>query len=174
MYLTIKRILFTALRVWLGFQWLDAGIGKVGSPAWTGANAGAAVTGFAQGAIAKAAGESPTVQAWYAGFLESFVVPNAGLFGYLVAWGEVLVGLGLIVGAFTGFAAVAGALMNLNFMLAGTLSSNPVLYTASVVLLFGLAYAQYYGVDAYLRPRVDQAAQERIERIRMRLSRETA
>src|SRR5690606_40540407 len=110
---TFKRLLFGVVRVWLGWQWLQAGIHKVGAPAWTGENAGAAVAGFVNGAIAKAAGENPVVQGWYASFLENFVLPNTKLFGYLVAYGEVLVGIGLILGAFTGFAALAGAFMNL-------------------------------------------------------------
>ena len=36
------------------------------------------------------------------GFLENVVIPNAALFSYLVTFGEILVGLGLIVGLFTG------------------------------------------------------------------------
>lgn len=171
---TFKRLLFGAVRVWLGWQWLQAGIHKVGTAAWTGESAGSAVAGFARGAIAKAAGESPTVQAWYANFLESWVLPNAKVFGYLVAYGEVLVGIGLILGAFTGFAALAGALMNLNFMLAGTLSSNPILYTAAFIVIAGINYAEYYGLDTYLRPRVEQAANEGVKKLKMRFAKESA
>src|SRR5690606_32166609 len=102
---TFKRLLFGAVRVWLGWQWLQAGLHKVGAPAWTGEDAGTAVARFVNGALAKAAGENPVVQGWYASFLERFVVPNTKLFGHLVAYGELLVGIGLILGAFTGFAA---------------------------------------------------------------------
>jgi thiosulfate dehydrogenase (quinone) large subunit len=38
--------LWLILRLYLGYQWLMAGLGKLGNPAWTGANAGAAVSGF--------------------------------------------------------------------------------------------------------------------------------
>lgn len=171
---TTKRVLFSLLRVWLGIQWLQAGIGKVGAPAWTGENAGAAVAGFANGAIAKAAGENPTVQSWFAGFMEAAVLPNATLFGYLVAYGEVLAGVGLILGIFTGFAAAGAALMNLSFLLAGTLSTNPILYTAAFLVLIGLKYAQYYGVDAVMRPKVEMAAEESIKKVRGRLMRSPA
>lgn len=174
MWLKVKRIAFSALRVWLGIQWLEAGMGKVGAAPWTGSQAGAAVTGFVKGAIAKAAGENPTVQGWYATFLDSLVLPNAKIFGYLVAYGELLVGLGLILGAFTGFAAVAGALMNLSFMLAGTLSSNPILYTAAFIVLFGIGYAEYYGLDAFVRPRVEQAAMVGAAKVRAKLARQAA
>ena len=30
----------------------------------------------------------PSVQGWYAGFLENLALPNAGLFNVLVPWGE--------------------------------------------------------------------------------------
>lgn len=166
MWLMIKRILFTGIRVWLGVQWFEAGMHKVGAAAWTGANAGAAVTGFANGAIAKAAGENPVVQGWYASFLEAVVLPNASIFGHLVAWGELLVGIGLIVGAFTGFAAISGMMMNLAFLLAGTISTNPILLVAAIIILAGINYAQFFAVDAYLRPRVEEAADRGIKRLK--------
>lgn len=167
--LTIKRVLFSLLRIWLGIQWLEAGLHKVGVPSWTGEQAGAAVAGFARGAIAKAVGENPAVQPWFADFLESIVIPNAKLFAYLVAWGEVLAGIGLILGAFTGFAAVAAAFMNMMFLLSGTTSTNPILYTAAIVVLAGLSHAQYFGLDYILRPKVEEAAGEGIKRLRARL-----
>jgi len=114
------------------------------------------------------------VQGWYADFLEGFVIPNAARFGPLIAWGEVLVGVGLILGAFTGFAALAGAFMNLNFMLAGTTSTNPILYTAAILVIIGIEYAQYYGLDAYIRPTVERTAEEGFKRLRHRFARTAA
>lgn len=174
MALTTKRVLFSLLRVWLGIQWLEAGLHKVGAPAWTGENAGAAVAGFAKGAIAKATGENPAVQSWFADFLGGAVVPNATLFSYMVAWGEVLAGVGLILGVFTGFAAVGAAMMNMMFMLAGTTSTNPILYTAAIVVLAGISYAQYFGVDAIVRPKVEHVAEEGVKRMRGRLTKSHA
>src|SRR5690606_3751547 len=111
---TFKRLLFAVVRVWLGWQWLQAGIHKVGAPAWTGENAGAAVAGFVNGALAKAAGENPVVQGWDASVVGKSVLLNARLFGCLVGYGEVLVGSGLILEASTGFGALAGALLHLD------------------------------------------------------------
>lgn len=169
MLTTMKRVLFSFVRVWLGVQWFEAGMHKVGAPAWTGDQAGVAVTGFVKGAIAKATGENPAVQSWFAEMLEGAVVPNATLFSYMVAYGELLAGLGLILGVFTGFAALGGALMNLSFMLAGTTSTNPIMYTAGIIVLATLTYAQYYGFDTVLRPRVESAAEEGIKRVRGKL-----
>lgn len=44
-------------------------------------------------------------------FLESVVLPNKVFFGYLVSWGELAIGLALIVGLATRYAAIAGAVM---------------------------------------------------------------
>lgn len=49
-------------------------------------------------------------------------------FAKLIAFGEFLIGLGLLVGALVGIAAFFGSLLNFNFMLTGTTSTNPVLF----------------------------------------------
>ena len=54
------------MRLYLGYEWISAGVSKIGSPAWTGDDAGAALTGFVNGALQKTAGEHPDVQGWYA------------------------------------------------------------------------------------------------------------
>ncbi|WP_449538205.1 DoxX family membrane protein [Ferdinandcohnia sp. Marseille-Q9671] len=137
-------VIWTVLRIWLGIQWLNAGFHKLTD----GFDAG----GFLQGALAKAGGDHPAVAGWYATFLEGFAVPNVEIFNVLIPWGEVLVGLGLILGAATIPALLAGAFMNLNFLLAGTVSTNPVLYTVAMILLFAGAATYYFGVDRFAVP----------------------
>jgi thiosulfate dehydrogenase (quinone) large subunit len=138
------------VRVYVGWQWLEAGWGKLHSPAWVGDSAGAALTGFVKGALAKTAGEHPDVQGWYAAFLESVVLPNASTWSHTVAWGEVLVGVALVIGALTGIAAFFGLFMNLNFLLAGTVSVNPTLFFLSIGLVLAWKVAGFFGVDYYL------------------------
>lgn len=58
-------------------------------------------TGYLQGAIEKSKGAQPAVQSWWASFLQEFAIPNVDLFNTLVTWGEILVGIGLIVGCLT-------------------------------------------------------------------------
>lgn len=140
----IVSLAWTILRVWLGVKWLEAGWYKVVD--------GFEVNGFLQGALAKATGEHPAVQSWYASFIENFAIPNAGIFNVLVPWGEVLVGIGLILGAATIPALLAGAFMNLNFLLAGTVSTNPILMTVAIILLFVGTGATYWGADRFLTP----------------------
>jgi thiosulfate dehydrogenase [quinone] large subunit len=109
------------VRVYLGYLWLVAGWEKLVDPSgvWVGSKAGAAVAGFAQGAMQQTAGDHPQVTGWYAGFLKSVVVPNAADFSYLVTFGESLVGLALILGLFTGIAAFFGGFMNASYIFAG-------------------------------------------------------
>lgn len=137
-------IIWTVIRIWLGVQWLTAGFHKVVGEFDAG--------GFLQGALANATGDNPVVQGWYATFLESFALPNVGLINILIPWGELLVGIGLILGVATIPALIAGAFMNLNFLLAGTLSTNPGLYTIAIILLFTGTASYYYGVDRFLAP----------------------
>lgn len=144
--------LWLILRLYAGWQWLEAGIGKINSPAWTGANAGAAINGFVQGALNKTGGEHPDVQSWYAWFLQNGVLPNARIFSFLVAWGEVLVGIALIIGLFTGIAAFFGAFMNINYLLAGTVSTNPILFVIAIFLVLAWKTAGWLGLDRVVLP----------------------
>src|SRR5215208_6470735 len=90
------------VRVYCGWEWLDAGWAKLQNPAWFGSGAGGALRGFVNGALQKVSGDHPDVTGWYAAFLQNFVLPNATLFANMVAIGEVLVGIALILGALTG------------------------------------------------------------------------
>lgn len=140
------------LRLYLGWSWLSAGWGKIGSPAWTGDNAGAAITGFVNGALAKTGGEHPDVQGWYAWFLNTLVLPYANVWSYLIAWGEVLVGVALIIGLFTGIAALFGSLMNMNYLLSGAVSTNPILLIIAILLILAWKTAGWWGVDRWVLP----------------------
>jgi thiosulfate dehydrogenase [quinone] large subunit len=144
--------LWLVVRLYLGYEWLSAGLTKLGAPAWTGDSAGAAVTGFAKGALAKAGGEHPDVTGWYAGFLNGFVIPNAGLFGWLVTIGELAVGIALILGVLTGIAAFFGIVMNANYLLAGTVSTNPILIILGTLLVLAWRNAGWIGLDRWLLP----------------------
>lgn len=143
---------WAVVRIWLGWQWAVAGWGKVGNPAWV--DGGAALRGYLSRAVAIPETGNPQVTYdWYRAFL-NFLLEGGHYtwFAKLVAWGELLVGIGLIVGAFTGFAALAGAVMNFSFMLAGTASTNPVLFLAAILLIMAWKTAGWIGVDRWLLP----------------------
>jgi thiosulfate dehydrogenase [quinone] large subunit len=142
--------LWFVVRMYVGAEWLLAGWEKVTSPVW-GAS-GKALAGFAAGALAKSSGANPAVQGWYAWFLQHIVLPNAGLFSFLVTWGEVAVGVGILLGILTGIAAGFGVLMNLNYLLAGTVSINPVLGVLGLFLCISWRVCGWIGFDQWLLP----------------------
>ena len=140
------------VRVYVGWQWLEAGWGKVINPAWTGATAGTALTGFLNGSLQKMNGAHPDVSAWYGSFITNFALPHVTIFSYIVAYGELLVGIGLILGVFTGIAAFFGATMNMNFLLAGAISVNPQLLLLELLLIFAWRNAGWVGGDRWVLP----------------------
>lgn len=140
------------LRLYVGYEWITAGWEKYTSSAWAGAQAGSAIGGFFQGALAQTAGAHPNVSSWYAYFLSNVAIPHAAFFSYLVTYGELLVGIGLILGAFTGVAAFFGAFMNLNYLFAGALSTNPLLLFIQLFLILAWRNAGWIGLDRWLLP----------------------
>ncbi len=140
------------LRLPVRYEWLKAAWSKWTEGGWVGEGAGGAVQGFAQGAIAQTTGEHPQVTQWYAWFLENVVIPNAVLFSYLVVFGEILVGLGLIFGLFTGIAAFFGAFMNASLIFAGTAGANPLMFILAILLMMAWRVAGYWGLDRFALP----------------------
>lgn len=144
--------LWLILRVYVGYEWLHAGWGKLHNPAWTGAQAGKAISGFFAGALQKTAGAHPDVSAWYGYFLENVAANHAVFFSYLITYSEMVIGVALILGAFTGIAAFFGAFMNLNFLFAGTVSINPLLFLIQLLLVLAWRNAGWLGLDRWLLP----------------------
>ncbi len=142
-------IIWLVIRVYIGYQWLVAGYDKLINPAWL---SGASMTGFVTGAVKLTGGAHPSVPTWYASFLSAIVLPYPGVWAYLIAFGEVAVGIGLILGLLTGFAAFFGGMMNANYLLSGTLSVNPLLFIFATWLVLAWRVAGYYGLDRWVLP----------------------
>ncbi|WP_342044936.1 DoxX family protein [Bacillus sp. OTU530] len=138
-------ILLAVLRVYVGYTWLVAGWGKI-----AGGNFDA--SGFLQGAVAKATGEHPLVQGWWAVFLKNVAIPNVDVFNTLIPYGEFLVGTGLLIGCFTKTAVFFGMMMNFSYMFSGTTSTNPQLALLSVFILVSAMNAGRYGADGMIMP----------------------
>ncbi len=144
--------LWLIIRLYVGYTWLSSGIGKLGNPAWT--QTGLALKGFWDNAVKVVDPAHPTVAFdWYRGFLQMLL--NSGSytwFSKLVVAGEILIGLALILGVFTGVAAFFGAFMNWNFMMAGTASLNPLLFVLTILLILAWKTAGWWGLDRFLLP----------------------
>jgi len=147
--------LWLLLRLYIGYEWLMAGWGKLTDEngVWIGAKAGTAINGFFIAALKKASGEHPAVSGWYAWFIENIALQHTVIFSYLIVFGEIAVGLGLIVGLFTALAAFFGAFMNFNFLFAGTVSINPLFALIEIFIILAWRTAGYWGLDYFLTKR---------------------
>jgi thiosulfate dehydrogenase [quinone] large subunit len=141
------------VRLYVGYDFLTAGWHKFTTPAWMD-RTGAGIMGFWQGALGTTPAGAPVITFdWYRSFIQLLVDSNsAGWFSYVIVFGELAVGLGLILGAFTGLAAAGGLLMNMAFLLAGTTSTNPILAIMAVLLILAWKNAGYIGLDRWLLP----------------------
>ncbi|HBY94347.1 MAG: DoxX family membrane protein [Ardenticatenaceae bacterium] len=144
--------LWLLVRLYLGWQWVEAGLHKIGDPGWVAG--GESLKGFWARAIAIPENGRPTIAFdWYRDFIAWLLQTNSYTwFGKVIAYGEFLVGVGLIVGAFVGIAAFGGALMNWNFIMAGAASTNGLLFTLAILLMLAWKVAGYIGLDYYLLP----------------------
>ncbi|WP_261303024.1 DoxX family membrane protein [Paenibacillus andongensis] len=158
-------MILTIIRLYVGWQWMTAGWHKI---------AGAKpfdAAGYLKGAIAKPVLESGTtdmVYANYVAFLKSFALPNVGIFNTIVPWGELLVGLGLILGALTTTAIFFGLLMNFMYMFAGTVSSNPWLVLLGFFIIAAGANAGKFGVDHLILPYLHKWFDKLIDRLHLK------
>ena len=146
--------MWLVLRVYVGWNWLSEGINKAQDPTWIGARAGTFLTVWITRSLTKTLGAHPDVQGWYGAFLSSVVLPHAAFWSYLVTFGEITVGIGLIFGIFTGIAAFFGTTMNASYLLAGTVSTNPILFAFGSLLVLAWKTAGWWGADRWLMQRV--------------------
>jgi thiosulfate dehydrogenase (quinone) large subunit len=113
--------------------------------------------GFHPRRVAEFAADNPL--GWYKAFLNGTVLPHASLFATLQAYGEVVVGLGLVLGLFTPLAAVLGLVLSVNYGLATQWMSFGqqgfhLLLTTSMVIFLATAAGRRWGLDQLLVKRV--------------------
>lgn len=145
--------LWLIVRLYIGYNWLTSGWGKINNPGWV--QTGEALKGFWERAVAipDAPARPPIAFDWYRTFLQSLLDSGSYTwFAKLVVAGEILIGLALILGMFTGIAAIFGGFMNWNFMMAGSASTNPVLFFLAVLLVLAWKTAGWWGLDRWLLP----------------------
>ena len=145
--------LWLIVRLYIGYTWLTSGWGKLNNPAWV--QTGEALKGFWQRAVAipEAPAKPLITFGWYRVFLQSLLDSGSYTwFAKLIVGGELLIGLALIFGAFAGIAAVFGAFMNWNFMMAGSASINPVFFFLAILVVLAWKTAGWWGLDRWLLP----------------------
>jgi thiosulfate dehydrogenase [quinone] large subunit len=123
-------LLWLPLRIWLGYQWIEASLSKISNPAWV-----------------------QTAFAWYRSFIQFLLDSHAYTwFAKLIAYGELLVGIALVIGMFTGIVAFLGGFMNWNYIMAGSASTNGFMFAIAVGLILAWKIAGYIGADYFLLP----------------------
>ena len=149
---TRSAALWLGVRVYIGFLWLSSGWGKFTGDGWM--DGGSSLEAFWQRVVVVPEEGRPAITyGWYRDFLQ-FMLDNGWhtWFAKVVVIGAILVGVGLITGALVGIAAFGGTLLNFNFMLAGTASTNPVMFGLTIFLILAWKVAGYIGVDRFLLP----------------------
>ena len=145
--------LWLVVRLYVGFSWLEAGYHKATGTGWL--DGGGALKGYWTKAatVDPKTGTGPISYDWYRHFLQGMLDQQwYTWFGTVIVAGEILIGLGLVFGALTGLAAFFGLLLNMSFMLAGSASTNPVLFSLAILLILAWRVARYLGGDRLALP----------------------
>lgn len=144
------------LRAFLGVTFVYAGIQKLTDPQFFRPSA----PGYIGRQIASFAHGSPI-----SGLLLHTALPHATFFGALIAYGEIAIGVGTLVGLFARPAAAFGLLLSLIFFLSASWKVHPYFYGADIVFVFAwlsLALAPHAGLpslDAELARRLSNTGQ---------------
>jgi thiosulfate dehydrogenase [quinone] large subunit len=142
--------LWLPIRLYVGWDWLDAWWHKFTDPAWM--YSGEGILSFWQKAVTQ-----PTKFPAYRDFIQYLIDAGAHpWFAKLIVFSEFAVGMGIVLGALVGVAAFFGALMNMSFLLAGTVSTNPVLFFFEIWLILAYKTAGWWGLDRVLLPWLDR------------------
>jgi len=132
------------LRILTGYVFIHAGWEKLANPEYT---AGMAKT------IGYFASKNP--YPWMQSLLTNVALPNAELFAPVFSWGELLVGISLLLGLFSPLGLLGALAMNITFFFAagwtgpGTQTANEVLIFAELIMFLGFA-GKVLSVDQFL------------------------
>jgi thiosulfate dehydrogenase (quinone) large subunit len=140
----VMAVGWTAMRVWLGAMWIEAGVAKL----WGAENPfflhnnGAGVAGFASHGVA--------AYSWWGSFLHTFVVPNSGGIGIFIALAEFGVGIALCLGLFTRVAALGSLGLLFTYIMSGTASVCAFYALFAIVILATWKASSWIGIDGLI------------------------
>ncbi|MDW4904865.1 DoxX family protein [Streptomyces sp. ADMS] len=145
---TATRYALLPLRVFLGVTFIYAGLDKLTDSSFFADSGSGSV-----GDLMRAVRDSSAIPA-----LVDLALKNPAGFGYALAFGELAVGIGTLLGLLARLAAVGGALISLSLWLTVSWASDPYYYGNDLPYLFCwvplmLAGASVWSVDAWIRGR---------------------
>ena len=140
----LAALAWTAMRIWLGVMWIQAGSAKIWGAEAAGFlhNNGAGVAGFAA--------HGTPAYSWWGSFLHGFVVPNAGPLGILIAVAEFAIGVALVAGLFTRVAALGSLALLFTYVMSGTASVCAFYALFAIVILVMWRTSSWIGVDGLI------------------------
>jgi len=139
------QYLLAVLRIYLGVILLITDIGKL-----------TASIPFSEVIVRFLKGWATFQSPFYRNFAESIVLPNVNLFSYLVMTGEMVAGIGLLIGACTRLSAGVAMLLFVNFMFAkgawfwSPNSQDAAVFFIALVVFIGRS-GRVWGVDSLLK-----------------------
>ena len=145
--IALKQWPIVLLRVYSGVFFLYHGVGKVRHDDFA-----ASLSNFLTGNL-------DSSFSFYRAFIESVVLPNKEIFSTLISWGELTMGLALIIGLATRFAAFFGAFMVLNFWFAKGVSvfagtNHDIVWFVILIVLGFIPAGKIAGLDDGLSDRL--------------------
>ena len=91
---------------------------------------------------------------WYRVVVDSFIIPNASIFGFLTAYGELFLAIALILGVFIRPAVLLGLVMVVNFMFAKghgfwVPSNHDSFYVFALILFYYNSAGEFLGLSTW-------------------------
>ncbi|MEU6575042.1 DoxX family protein [Streptomyces sp. NPDC046805] len=145
---TTTRYALLPLRVFLGVTFIYAGLDKITDSSFMKASGSGSI-----GDTMSSVRDSAAIPA-----MVDMALKNPVGFGYAIAFGELAVGIGILVGLFGRLAALGGALISLSLWLTVSWATTPYYYGNDLAYLMAwlplvLAGTPYFSLDAALRRR---------------------
>ncbi len=147
-------LLYLAIpRIFVGYHFIDVALPKL-------------TRGFTNGEdlpaqLLKSVAKDPF--GWHRDFIQGFVIPHSGFFSYLVPYGELAIGISLILGCLVRLSSTFGAFHNLNILLAiaipgggANVAINGTFIALHLVFVFASA-GRVLGLDAVFRKTYPQS-----------------
>jgi thiosulfate dehydrogenase (quinone) large subunit len=129
----IGNYLFSFIRIGLGISWLQQGIFKLQAH-------------FTMSGLTEAVVSNTVTPDWYKAFMEHFVEPNTALFNFLIPWGEIFAGIGLITGILILPALLGTIFMNINYWLSNMIYIYPLQLLVAIIILIEIKYASHFSL----------------------------
>ncbi|BFH12485.1 DoxX family membrane protein [Paenibacillus melissococcoides] len=127
----------SVIRILFGWIWLKSGYDKLSG-------------GFGVESLIPVIAENRDSPEWYKTFFSHVVSPFSGVFDVVIPWGEILIGLGLIIGLLIVPALVMSVFVNANYILADMIFTYPTDILIATILLTGKRFTSYVSVERWL------------------------